>query len=315
MSDPENPVLKLDAKGLLDFIDSQNRKEREYFDRLLKWFAAGIAVVIGLFAVLGIQNWNQVRKISDAIREETQKQLIAAVSEELTKAKIQDQIGKVLQRTTDAQFQDAINKAVTEELNTPQRQRLLEAATQRQVDVLTKHLQDRERILSLGDRAISSSPNSGVAMRELLNLWKASLDAVMKEAARDELARVRSFWGGGSFYLSPSYQITSLNGKAVKESTLTTCELLVALRSRDWKDRARSAHLLNRGEKGVPEALVNAMADDCLEVASRAKRSLVEIAGELDMEMLPDPDDLQKWWAKQGPSITAKLVAPAWAKN
>jgi Flp pilus assembly protein TadB len=104
MSDPENPVLKLDAKGLLDFVDSQNKKEREYFDRLLRWFAAGIAVVIAGFAVLGVQNWNQVRKISEDIRAETTKQLSAAVSDELTKAKIQDQIGKTLQRMTEDQF-------------------------------------------------------------------------------------------------------------------------------------------------------------------------------------------------------------------
>jgi hypothetical protein len=216
---------------------------------------------------------------------------------------------RALQQRTEAQFQDAIGRAVAAELNTPQRQKMLETATQRQVDILTKHLQDRERILSLGDRAIGSSSNSGAAMRELLALWKSSPDAAIKQAARGELARVRTFWGSGR-YLYQTYQITSLNGKPVNESALTTCELLAALRSSDWKDRARSATLLLRAEKGVPDALVRAMADDYVEVAACAWRSLMGIAGGVDLDMLPDPDELQRWWAKAGPSITAGLKDP-----
>jgi hypothetical protein len=78
--------------------------------------------------------------VGDEIREETKKQLSAAINAELTKENIQNQIGKVQQQRTGAQFQDAINKADARELSTPQRQRLLEIATQRQVDALTKHL-------------------------------------------------------------------------------------------------------------------------------------------------------------------------------
>src|ERR1700730_9602816 len=146
-SNPENPVLKLDAKGLLDFIDTQNRKERDYFDRLLKWFGGGLVVIVAVLAFFGYQNLSEVRKVSDQIREDARKQLNIAVSEELTKQKVQDQIGRALQQKTDLQFQDAINKAVAGELNTPQRQRVLEAATKRHVDAVTKRLQDRERIL------------------------------------------------------------------------------------------------------------------------------------------------------------------------
>ena len=156
MSDPENPVLKLDAKGVLDFIDTQSEKERKYFDRLLKWFAAGIAVVVAVFAVLGIQNWNQVRKISEDIRAETKKQLSAAVNEELDEGEDpgpnRESATTKDRGSVSGRYQQS---GCRRSLNTPQRQRLLEVATQRQVDVLTRHLQDRERILSLGDRAIT----------------------------------------------------------------------------------------------------------------------------------------------------------------
>ena len=101
MSDPESPVLKLDAKGLLDFIDLQNRKEREYFDRLLRWLAGGVAIIAAVLAFLGYQNSSQVRKIGDEIREETKQQLIAAVGAELTKDKVQDQITKAQQLRTE----------------------------------------------------------------------------------------------------------------------------------------------------------------------------------------------------------------------
>jgi hypothetical protein len=74
-----------------------------------------------------------VRKVGDEIREEPKKQLSAAINAELTKENIQNQIGKVQQQRTGAQFQDAINKADARELSTPQRQRLLEISTQRQV--------------------------------------------------------------------------------------------------------------------------------------------------------------------------------------
>jgi hypothetical protein len=54
--DPESPILKLDAKALLDFIDAQNRKEREYFDRLLKWFAGGVAIIVAVLVYFGYEN-------------------------------------------------------------------------------------------------------------------------------------------------------------------------------------------------------------------------------------------------------------------
>jgi hypothetical protein len=91
---PENPTLKLDAQGVLDFIDTQTRKEHEYFDRLLsrlvKIGGALLFVVIAIFGFFGFQNWEAVRKVGEQIREDTKRQLSAAVSDELTKDKIRE---------------------------------------------------------------------------------------------------------------------------------------------------------------------------------------------------------------------------------
>jgi hypothetical protein len=306
--DPENPVLRLDAKGLLDFVDAQNRKERDYFDRLLKWFAGGVAIVVAVFGYFGYQNLSAVQKIGEQIREETKKQLTVAVAEELTKEKVQDQIENALRQKTDAQFQDAINGAVAEEMNKPQRQKILEAVTQRQVDGLTKRLQNREDILKLGDTAVSQSPKSGPALVELRKRWKTSPDEPTKSAARGEIARVMAFWGGGATYLSPEYEITSLNGQSVKQPALTTCDLLILLRSTSWQDRARSASLLaGHQEKGVPDALVRATSDEYLDVARNATNSLRATIGRVAvLDSIPDADELQQWWAKEGPEIAAK---------
>jgi predicted negative regulator of RcsB-dependent stress response len=85
---PAPPLINLDGQALLDFIAAQNQKERDYFDRLLKWFGIGITVVLavlgGLFTVFGYQNYTAVQKVSEDLRAETKTQLVKAVSEELT---------------------------------------------------------------------------------------------------------------------------------------------------------------------------------------------------------------------------------------
>jgi hypothetical protein len=60
---------------------------------------------------------------------------------------------------------------------------------------------------------------------------------------------------------------------------------------------------------------MHAMADDYLDVAVHAMRSFESITGRAgDLETFPDLDELQKWWAKEGPGITAKLTVPTCAK-
>jgi hypothetical protein len=235
--------------------------------------------------------------------------LSAAVAEELTNQKIQEQIGKALRQKTDADFQGAIDSAVAAEMNKPQRQKILEAVTQRQVDTLTKRLQNREDILKLGDTAVSQSPKSGPALQELRKLWKVSPDEPTKSAARGEIARVMSFWGGGATYLNQEYEITSLNGKSVKQSDLTTCDLLTLIHSPSWQDRARSASLLAlRQENGVLEALVRATSDEYLDVARNASNSLrLTIGRSVVTDAIPDAEELKKWWAKEGSTVTAKF--------
>jgi hypothetical protein len=145
---------------------------------------------------------------------------------------------------------------------------------------VTRRLQDRESVLKLGDNAVGQGPTSGPALVELRKLVKIAPDDATRAAAQGEIAKVMSFWGSGATYLNPDYQITNLNGKPVKESALTTCDLLILLRSSFWKDRARAAQLLTgRAEKGIPEALVSAAADPYLDVATHAIFSLRTSAG------------------------------------
>jgi hypothetical protein len=307
----EDPILKLNAQGVLDFIDSQSRRERDYFDRLLdrsvKVAAALVFLVAALFTFIGYQNWDAVRKVGEQVRSETRSQLSAAVSEELTNDKIEEQIRKVLEQKTDIEFQQTINKAIAAELDKPQRQKVIQSS----LEHLTKHLQDRENVLSLGDSAISESAESGRAFRDLVKLWRNSPDDAVRNEARAEMARVRHFWGI-SGYLSSRYEITTLSGSPVKESSLTTCDLLALLHSADWKVRARSAMLLGRLERGVPEALIHTIVtDDYLEVVARASLSLDAIAGGTlglsPVNTLPDPIELQEWWVKAGPTLTPQL--------
>jgi hypothetical protein len=60
-------------------------------------------------------------------------------------------------------------------------------------------------------------------------------------------------------------------------------------------------------KKGVPQALIRALADDYVDVAHHAKNAFDSITGRFFSETLPDLDELQKRWAKVNQNITAKL--------
>jgi hypothetical protein len=123
--EPENPVLKLNAREILDFIEKQSKSERDFFDRLLKWFGGAVAAVIAVAAFFGIQNACQVKKLSDDVRDAAKRELRGAVEKEITQSKIEEEVSKALQRKTEAQYQDAINKGVAAELDTPARRKLI----------------------------------------------------------------------------------------------------------------------------------------------------------------------------------------------
>lgn len=131
--DPENPVLKLTAKEILDFIEKQSKSERDFFDRLLKWFSGAVAAVIAVAAFFGIQNACQVKKLSDDIQDSAKRELHSAVEKEITQPKIEEEISKALQRKTEAQFQDAINKGVVVELDKPARRTVVNDAIKNEI--------------------------------------------------------------------------------------------------------------------------------------------------------------------------------------
>lgn len=332
--DNGNPVLKLDAQQLLEFVAKQTSADRASFDRLLKWFGIAATGLIAIATYFGYQSKRDVEATAAAIREEAKTQIQAEVAKETNEQNIQKYINAAIEKKTEAQFQDAIAKAVAAQLETKERQKFLETAVQRQVDlwftthqqvlriaaqrqvdILTEHLQNRERILQLGDAAVQMN-KSGPALRELQKLAKTSPDVAVKNAAVAEIARVGGWWGINS-YLGPSNQAT-LDEKGLKPP-YPTCKLLALLHSASLKERVASIEFLEgRLEKGVPEALMHVMADDnSLEAVVRAARAFAITTGRYgQQEVFPDVDDLQKWWAKDGPSIEVRMkFQPASACN
>jgi hypothetical protein len=328
-SDDGNPVLKLNAKELLEFVSKHTEADRNSFDRLLKWFWGAAAALVGIAGILATFVGIQASHDASTIREEAKAQIQAEVAKETNEQNIQKYISTAIEKRTEAQFQDAIAKAVTTQLETPERQKFLEAtvqrqvdlwftahqqvlqtAAQRQVDILTGHLQNRDKILQLGAEALAATPKSGPALRELQHIAKSSQEETIKELARAQVAIISGFWGAGNSFLILSDHVKALDDKGLKPP-YQTCALLELLHSPIWQDRAQSLDFLTIQEKGVPEALMQAMKDDYLEVAARASKAfqMVVIAPrppELQ-NFFPDVDELQKWWVKDGQKATTYL--------
>jgi hypothetical protein len=174
-----------------------------------------------------------------------------------------------------------------------------------QQSVEVTKLQERGKLATLGDVAISESPRSSIALRELRRLQRASGEETTRSSAQAELARVSAFWGTAS-YLDADYRI-ALNGKQGNDEALSPCVLVQVLRSsHNWKDRARSADILRfKPYKGVPEALIEVMEDEFVDVARHAKRAFDDLSGEYG-SYLPEVDKVKSWWGKNGPTITTK---------
>jgi hypothetical protein len=131
--EPNKLALQLDAEKVLDFIRDQNKADREYFDKLLKWFGIGIGVTVAAIGVFGIQNYNQIKQIRAEIIGEARNQLAAAVKAELSQQKMQEQINVALREITQSDFQTAMNNALAAELDKPDRKKLITEAVNRQI--------------------------------------------------------------------------------------------------------------------------------------------------------------------------------------
>lgn len=133
------PALKLDARELLEFITRHTEADRSSFDRLLKWFglAAGslVAVAGAAAAFLSIQNKREVDTTAAKIRQDARNQIQAEVAKETSQQNIQKYIAEAIERKTESQFNEAIGTAVAAQLGAPERQKFLQAAVQRQVDL------------------------------------------------------------------------------------------------------------------------------------------------------------------------------------
>jgi hypothetical protein len=182
--------------------------------------------VTGLIAIatfFGYQSKRDVDATAASIREEAKTQIQTEVVKETNEQNIQRYINVAIEKNTEAQFQEAIAKAVASQLQTPERQRFLEAAVQRQVDswftthpqvlqaaahgqvdVLTAHVQNILNILQLGAAALTPTAKSGPALHKLQNLAMTSPDDAIKELARAQVAIISGFWGVGNTFLGQS---------------------------------------------------------------------------------------------------------------
>jgi len=201
--DDGNPVLKLSAKELLEFVTKHTDADRTSFDRLLKWFGLAATGLIAIATFFGYQSKREVDATAASIRQDARTQIQAEVAKETSEQNIQKYINAAIEKKTEAQFQDAIAKAVATQLETPERQKFLETAVQRhvdlwftthqqvlqtaaqrQVDILTGHLQNRDKILQLGAAALTPTAKSGPALRELQYIARTAPEDSIKRTCK-----------------------------------------------------------------------------------------------------------------------------------
>jgi len=139
-TDSEGPFLKLNAKEVLELINSHTKTDKDSFDRLLKWFVGAASVLFLIAGFFGYQTKQEVTATAEAIRQEARTQIQPEVSKETSQENIQKYISEAIQKKTDAQFRNAIAKAVEVELDTPARRQMFEHIVQRHVDALTNEL-------------------------------------------------------------------------------------------------------------------------------------------------------------------------------
>jgi hypothetical protein len=95
------------------------------------------------------------------------------------------------------QLRKTLETAVQREVNAwfTSHQQILQSAAQKEVDVLTSHLQAKDRILQLGAAALTSSDRSAPALHELERLANVSTDQAIKDAANGQITLIASCSG------------------------------------------------------------------------------------------------------------------------
>ncbi len=214
-SEPTTPSqsmeVRLDGKQVLDFIEGQNRSNRDYFDKLLRWMQVVIAV--GLFVVAGGFAWLGFASKADvvAIHEQTRKTLADTVAAEVTSDRIREAVAKVVADKTNEQFQSAVAVAVEAEMKKPERSFLFD-----QLRKLDQWSRERAELLQLAKdvrdeaneiRRVCPDPSTAECAATETRRWAAKLkprvDAALAIVRRKdpESARRLEGWletsGGG----------------------------------------------------------------------------------------------------------------------
>jgi hypothetical protein len=160
-------ALNDDLQKALDFARGQADAEiasiERLFGRAKTMFGWIVVVAVAMATFLGLSTYFGLQTlVTTLVSEGMKRQVPEQIEQQLKKQNIEKIVQDLIQKKTENQFQAAINTAVTAQLDTPQRQKILEAAVQRQVDawfsnhqqvlqaaaqkqvdLLTEHLQNR----------------------------------------------------------------------------------------------------------------------------------------------------------------------------
>jgi hypothetical protein len=170
---------------------------------------------------------------------------------------------------------------------------------------LSSTVQDLDRRKALYDLSAKAIHGDRQALTKLIT---ASQQDVLGEIAVSEIERVKSFW------LTVSHiKTTKLfkDGKEVQTNQLSTCELRSSLsKSSEFQVRAVCvSQLASRRERGVPEALAEAIkGDQHLEVVRDAVISWQSLTGLVLPDVFGPPEQIEMLWKEKGDSINQTLA-------
>jgi hypothetical protein len=171
---------------------------------------------------------------------------------------------------------------------------------------LSGAVQDLDRRKTLYDLSAKATHGDRQALTTLMTV--SQQDGPGRELAISEIERVKSFWLTVSHIKS-----TKLvkDGKEIQTDQLSTCELRSALsKSTEFQIRAVCANqLASRRERGVPEALAEAIrGDQHLEVVRDAVLSWQMLTGIPLPDVFGPPDVIEMSWKEKGDSLNQTLA-------
>ncbi len=202
-------------------------------------------------------------------------------------------------------------KKMETDFNTKQDKLNLELATLKdKLTVQLEKLQWRDNLMRLADEAIANSNRASYEM--LLKIKdEEKKDSDKFKIVTSYVLQVKRFYINIERYGKWTF---NRKGKSVKLDDYSTSELLKELQySRLFIVRAEAAKCLkDRKEKGVPDALINAMENDKnLYIVAKSIESYCSVTGYVGFKDVLDYKPLKKHWLENKAEIESKLTEPA----